>query len=130
MGANPNNTNAGEHVANKTKIELDSTILGIPGAKIAESTTMNDNTKNNFNQSEKINSPLPHFMANNIRTTHYEIGPGGKARPTETHDTYSKRDPTGAKFELPGERINFFKDSHFVIGEMGDGRSNLRDSTS
>jgi len=58
-------------------------------------------------------------MANNIRTTHYEIGPGGKARPTETHDTYSKRDVTGAKFELPKERIGFFKDSHFVIGEMG-----------
>jgi len=50
LGANPNNTNAQEHVDNKAKIELDSTILGIPGAKIAESTTMNDNTRNEFNK--------------------------------------------------------------------------------
>lgn len=31
-------------IANKTKIELDSTIIGIPGAKIIESTTTGENT--------------------------------------------------------------------------------------
>lgn len=97
------------HVANKTKIELDSTILGIPGAKIAEATTTGDNTTNKFEQAKSCNSPLPPFMANNIRATHYEIGPGGRARPTETHDKYGDRDSTGAKFELPPGRIEFFK---------------------
>ena len=51
-------------------------------------TTMADSTGNKFAYSKKINSPLPSFIANNIRTTHYEIGPGGKARPTETHEKF------------------------------------------
>jgi len=74
---------------------------------------MNENTKDNFNAAKSINTPLPSFIANNIRTTHYEIGPGGKARPTETHETFSPKDSTGAKFELTNDRIKFFKDSHF-----------------
>jgi len=71
-------------VANKTKIELDSTVIGAPTALTQNNTKTGDNTKDNFKQSKIINSPLPSFIANNIRTTHYEIGPGGKARPSET----------------------------------------------
>jgi hypothetical protein len=33
---------------NKTKIELDSTILGVPNAKIQEATTTGDNTVDKF----------------------------------------------------------------------------------
>jgi hypothetical protein len=57
------------------------------------------------------------------------IGPGGKARPSETLDSFSPRDTKGAKFELSNDRINFFKDSHFVIGSDGEARENLRDKT-
>jgi len=52
---------------------------------------------------------LPSFIANNIRTTHYEIGPGGKARPSEMNDKFALTDSTGAKFSLALERIEFFK---------------------
>lgn len=33
---------------NKAKIELDSTIIGAPGAKIQEATTTRDNTQDKF----------------------------------------------------------------------------------
>ena len=89
---NPNSVNGQLHLDNKTKIEADSTILGVPGAKIAEKTTTGENTKDKFGDSKMINSPLPSFIANNIRSTHYEIGPGGKARPSETTDSFSPRD--------------------------------------
>lgn len=139
---NPNNVNGQMHIDNKTKIEKDSTILGIPKAEIQEGTTMNDNTKPypvdesksskgiQGRWSTKNASPLPNFIAKNIRTTHYEIGPGGKARPTETLDSFSPRDSKGAKFELSSDRINFFKDSHFVIGSEGEAREKIVDKTS
>jgi hypothetical protein len=96
-------------VTNKTKIELDSTVIGIPGAIINSKTTTGDNTKDKYKQSKQINSPLPSFIANNIRTTHYEIGPGGKARPTETQDKFKEVDGKSAKFSLAPERLEFFK---------------------
>jgi hypothetical protein len=74
---------------------------------------MNENTANKHEAAKACNSPLPSFIANNIRTTHYEIGPGGKARPTETHEVFSPKDSKSAKFELSNDRIKFFKDSHF-----------------
>lgn len=88
---NPNVVNGQLHLDNKTKIEADSTILGVPGAKIQETTTTAENTKDKHEVSKQINTPLPSFIANNIRTTHYEIGPGGKARPSETTDSFSPR---------------------------------------
>lgn len=93
-----NRFNNKDNVKNKTKIELDSTILGIPGALIAESTTTAENTANKHEAAKKVNSPLPSFMANNIRATHFVIGPGGQARPTETHDVFSPKDSSSAKF--------------------------------
>lgn len=107
--SNPNQVNGKMHTDNKTKIELDSTILGIPGASIAKDTTTADNTQDKHESAKAVNSPLPSFIANNIRTTHFEIGPGGKARPTETHEKFGERDAKGAKFELAPERIEFFK---------------------
>lgn len=96
-------------VTNKTKIELDSTVIGIPNATIASTTSTGDNTKDKYSQSKIINTPLPSFIANNIRTTHYEIGPGGKARPTENQDKYARVNSEGAKFSLAPERVEFFK---------------------
>lgn len=85
-------------IANKTKIEMDSTIIGVPGAPILTKTTTGDNTQDKYEQSRNINCPLPSFIANNIRTTHYEIGPGGKAPPTENQDKYAEMDCKDAKF--------------------------------
>jgi hypothetical protein len=70
-------------VANKSKIEADSTVIGAPGAPINGKTTTGDNTYDKTEQAKQINTPLPPFIANNIRTTHYEIGPGGSPPPTE-----------------------------------------------
>jgi len=43
-GSDPNKANRSVMAMNKAKIELDSTILGIPGAHIAETTSTADNT--------------------------------------------------------------------------------------
>ena len=88
-GDNPNTSNNQVGVANKAKMESDSTILGIPGAKIQPTTTTIDNTRNKYNDSQKMNSPLPGWIEKNIKTTHFEIGPGGRARPSEQKDSYS-----------------------------------------
>ncbi len=74
------------YIANKAKIGGDSTVIGVPNSKIETKTTTADNTRDKFSDSKKINSPLPSFIANNIRSTHFEIGPGGQARPTECQD--------------------------------------------
>jgi hypothetical protein len=34
------------------------------------------------------NSPLHSFVANNIRTSHFEIGPGGQAGSTEVKSSF------------------------------------------
>jgi hypothetical protein len=70
-------------IANKSKIEADSTVIGASGAPILGKTTTSDNTYDKTEQAKQINSSLPPFIANNIRTTHYEIGPGGSPPPTE-----------------------------------------------
>jgi len=69
-------------------------------------------------------------VANNIRTTHYEIGPGGQPRPTEQRESFADtRGCKTARFSLESDRIDFFKASHFVIGSEGEGRMLLRDKT-
>lgn len=69
------------------------------------------------------------FVANNIRATHYEIGPGGQARPTETEESFASPKGKDARFSLSNERIDFFKQSHFVIGSEGKERAQLKDKT-
>jgi hypothetical protein len=45
---NPNQVNGAMHLGNKTKIEKDSTILGIPGSQIADTTTTAENTRDKY----------------------------------------------------------------------------------
>lgn len=56
-----------------------------------------------------INTPLDNFTANNIRTTHFEIGPGGKSRPSENQDNFKEFSTKDASVKLAPERIEFFK---------------------
>lgn len=85
---NPNGVNGSMHVANKAKCDSDSVQLGGLNARIQENTTTGDQYKCKDIQARKINTPLHPFVANNIRTTHYVIGPGGQSRPTETKDQF------------------------------------------
>lgn len=110
-------------MANKTKIEQDSTTITNPRSPIAESTAQKEHFPSKSLEAKRINTPLHPFIANNIRTTHYEIGPGGPARPTETADSFTERKGVETRFSLAPERINFFKDSHFVIGSQGQARA-------
>jgi hypothetical protein len=129
-GANPNSTNAQEHLDNKTKIEMDSTTITNPQCLIKEVTTQGQHYPEKNKEAKSINTPLHPFVANNIRTTHYEIGPGGQARPTEQRDSFADtRGCKTARFSLSNDRIDFFKQSHFVIGSEGEGRVQLRDKT-
>ena len=68
----------------KQKIESDAIKLGVSDASIERTTSSKDAYSNKVEQSRTENSPLPSFIANNIRTTHFQIGPGGKVRPSET----------------------------------------------
>jgi hypothetical protein len=76
-GQNPNSTNAQEHLDNKFKIEKDSTTITNPQVPIKEVTTQGQHYPEKNSAAKTINTPLHPFVANNIRTTHYEIGPGG-----------------------------------------------------
>ncbi len=66
------NSNSKElYLANKAKVNSDNTVIGMPNSKIDAKTTTAENTQDKFNEGKKINSPLPPFVANNIRTTHF-----------------------------------------------------------
>jgi hypothetical protein len=49
---NPNIHNNQDMIANKTKIEADSTIIGVPGAPILTKTTTGDNTHDKSEQAK------------------------------------------------------------------------------
>ena len=91
-------------------------MIGVPNSKIEAKTTTAINTTDKFNESKSVNSPLPPFVANNIRSTHFAIGPGGQSRPTEFQEAFTQLNTAGARQSLEPERIQFFKNSHFVIG--------------
>jgi hypothetical protein len=55
---------------------------------------MTQNFKNKDERAKVENSPLPSFIANNIRTTHFSIGPGGQAGPTEVQARFQNGQKT------------------------------------
>ena len=76
-----------------------------------------------------INTGLDSFSANNIRSTHFAIGPGGQARPTEQRDVYFAVSPRDAHNKLHPERIEFFKASHFRIGSEDSQAQQMAEKT-
>jgi hypothetical protein len=77
-------------------MQADSTSITDPNSSMPKATTQKDNFKHTNAQSKVINTPLDNFTANNIRTTHFEIGPGGKAKPSENQDQFKALDSKNA----------------------------------
>lgn len=101
-----NDSNSKElYLANKAKINSDNTVIGVPNSQIEAKTTTAENTRDKFIDGKKINSPLPPFVANNIRSTHFQIGPGGQPRPTECQDSFARLNTANARQSLQPERI-------------------------
>lgn len=61
----------------KQKLEADSTTITNPEAKIPKTTVQKDNFLHKNSEAKVINTGLDSFSANNIRSTHFAIGPGG-----------------------------------------------------
>ena len=100
---------------NKSKCLADSVQIGTKDGQRNASSTTRQEFINKNELSKSVNTPLPHDVANNIRSTHVELGSQAPSKQTEAKDNYKSHGQT-CKFNLGPERIEFFKQSHISIG--------------
>ena len=64
--------------------------LGTTGSPFSNTTSNQDQFRGSQPHLNKDEKSVTSFLAHNVKSSHFDIGPGGKLVNSETHDRYQK----------------------------------------